>query len=148
MDEFPAVSVNTESEILCGSGKRTQMCGKYTARWEAPVNHDCMCTVPDAPFEIESTPLFGEATVACEVGSRSVLCGQEGQFVNLDDSECFCAAADGFEQTIANTAVSAACAENGDRLRVFKASGFWSEIDYSSCICNSFIPITDCLLIL
>ena len=122
--------------------------GSRTARWEAPVNHDCMCTAPDLPIPVESTPLFGETVVACEVGTRSVRCGNEGQFVNMDDSQCFCAAADGFEQTVANTTASAACAENGNRLRSCKASGFWSEIDYSSCMCTGYSPITDYLPIL
>ena len=145
VDEFPSAVVNTDSEIICDSGKRTQMCGKFTARWEAPVNHDCMCTVHDAPFEVENTPLFGQITMNCEVGSRTITCGKQGHYENVDASQCFCSEDDGFEQTLASSTATAACAERGDRSRLCQASGFWEAVDYSGCQCNGYSPVTDSL---
>ena len=144
-DSFPSAIVNTESEILCDSGKRTRKCGQYTARWEAPINHDCMCTVQDAPFPVENTPVFEETIVDCEVGSRRVYCGDEGHYVNMDSSSCYCSANDGFEQTAASETATADCSERGTRSRLCQASGFWDIIDYSQCMCNGFSPITDYL---
>ena len=148
VDEFPSVAVSEISEIQCDSGKRAQKCGKYTARWEAPVNHDCKCTVSEAPLPVAFTPLFEETVVDCQVGTRSVVCGKLGKYENMDASQCFCGEEDGFAQTAAEATAMAACPEHGDRSRLCSVAGFWSEIDSSACMCNGLSPITNYLPIL
>ena len=142
VDEFPSAFVDTDSEIQCDSGSRTQRCGKFTARWESPVNNNCMCTVVDAPLPADFTPLFETATVDCDVGSRTAYCGRFGHFENVDASQCFCGADDGFAQTLAGSMASASCLERGDRSRECPDSGFWRLVDYSGCTCSGYGSVT------
>ena len=144
VDEFPSAFIDTDSVIQCDSGSRTQRCGRFTARWEKPVNHDCMCTVTDAPAEMPViwTPLFETATVDCDVGSRTAYCGGYGHYENQDASQCFCGANSDFAQTMAGAMGSASCSEVGSLARECSDSGFWGVVDYSGCSCRGLDQIT------
>ena len=144
VDEFPSAFIDTDSEIQCDRGSRTQKCGKFTARWEKPVNHDCMCTVTDAPDSMSPayTPLFETATVDCDVGYRTAYCGVYGHYENVDASQCYCGENDGFMQTPASSMGSASCSEIGDRARECADSGFWGLVDYSGCSCHGLTSIS------
>ena len=84
----------------CMSGTVTRRCSFY-GQWEEPVNHDCMCTVTDAPAEMPViwTPLFETATVDCDVGSRTAYCGGYDHYENQDASQCFCGANSDFARS-------------------------------------------------
>ena len=145
-DEFPTVPVNTEAILECDSGSRTKKCGKFTARWESPVNNNCQCTVTDAPFSVPFTPLYETVTVECGNGTRSVYCGKYGHYENIDDSNCFCAADGKYGTTPVGETVTANCVESGTESRECPSSGFWKSPDYSMCRCNSMSELTDFML--
>ena len=140
-DEFESAAVDTDSEIVCDAGSRTKKCGKFTARWEKPVNHDCQC-VAEAAFPVEPTPVFEKAELACEVGSREALCGARGHFETINDEMCFCAAKDAFPETHATEVAQHECSEQGKESRLCAASGFWRDIDYSACECRGISQVT------
>ena len=133
---FPTTDVNTDAVIECDSGSRTRTCGKFTARWESPVEHNCQCTVLDAPIEMGFTPIYEEATVECGVGERKVYCSPNGHYENLDTSNCFCSDDGKYGQTAVGEIVRADCAEEGTEHRECLPSGFWNIPDYSMCRCT------------
>ena len=140
---FPSAAVNTDGEVQCDISKRTRKCGKFTARWEAVDNHECQCSMPDS--SLAPTPLFDTAELACEVGSRTARCGEQGHFENLEDAACFCAAKDGFAETHAREEAKHDCAETGKETRVCAESGFWESVDYADCKCNGIPQVTELL---
>ena len=141
-DVFPTTDVSTDAIVECDSGSRTRTCGKFTARWEAPVDHNCRCTVLDAPFEMELTPIYEETVVKCGAGERRVYCTPKGHYENRDTSNCFCAEEGKYEQTVVDGRVDADCAEKGREHRKCLSSGFWDTPDYSKCQCTGIPELT------